>query len=99
MVKKKIAVLLAVSALSIPAYAADEGWYLIGSVGQTKFKDSADIAPPVTFDDTDTGFRLGGGYMFNKNFGVEGTFVDLGKATVKGPAGFSGDGKASGVAV
>ena len=97
--KRNVAVLLVASALSIPAYAADEGWYLIGSVGQTKLKDSAAIAPPVTFDDTDTGFRLGGGYMFNKNIGVEATYVDLGKATVKGPVGFSGDWKASGVAV
>jgi len=99
MIKKKVAVLVAASALSVPAYAADDGWYLVGSVGQTKFKDANDFAPPITFDDTDTGFRLGGGYMFNKNFGVEGSYVDLGKAKVKSPAGISGDFKASGFAV
>jgi OmpA-OmpF porin, OOP family len=97
--KKKVAVLLAASALSIPAYAADTGWYVVGSIGQTKFNDVNSIAPPINFDDSDTGFKLGGGYMFNKFVGVEGAYVDLGKATVKGPAGFSGDFKASGISV
>src|SRR5258708_22184764 len=99
MVKNKVAVLLVASALSIAAYAADEGWYLSGSVGQTKFKDANDLAPPITFDDTDTGFRLGGGFMCNKYIGAEVSYVDLGKAKVSGPAGLSGDFKASGFSV
>lgn len=92
MTRRKIAVLAAASALSIPAYAADTGGYLLGSFGATKFHDvdtSGIFEPSV--DRTDTGFKLGGGYMFNKNFGVEGEYVHLGKATVTPATAFSTD--------
>lgn len=96
MIRRNVAVLLAASALSIPAYAADTGWYLFGDVGQTKFKniDTTGIPNP-SVDDTDTGFRLGGGYMFHKNFGAEIAYVDLGKATVSS-GGATAEAKASG---
>ena len=80
MIRRNVAVLVAASALSIPAYAADTGWYLLADVGQTKIKD-IDVAPGASLDDTDTGFKVGGGYMFHKNVGVEAAYVDLGKAT------------------
>src|SRR5689334_21959854 len=74
---KKVAVLLAASVLSIPAYAADQGWYLLGEVGTTKFKniDTTGLTN-ASVDDTDMGFKLGGGYMLNKFFGVEAAYAD-----------------------
>jgi len=96
MTRKSIAVLVAASALSVPAYAADTGWYLLGSVGQTNAKDVEDnFGPGVSVDKTDTGFKLGGGYMFHKNVGIEAAYVDLGKATASG-FGQTAEAKASG---
>jgi OOP family OmpA-OmpF porin len=97
---KTYAVLVAASVFSIPAYAADTGWFLLGSYGATKFHsvDTSGIGSP-TVDYTDKGFKLGGGYMFNRNFGVEAEYVRLGQATVTGTAAFSGSAKAHGVVV
>lgn len=97
--RKHVAALLAASAFSIPAHAADSGIYLLGSVGQTKFHDidTTGIFNP-SVDDTDTGFKIGGGYMFNKYVGVEAAYVDLGKATVSS-GGQTAELKASGEVV
>jgi Outer membrane protein beta-barrel domain len=78
--RRNVAVLLAASALSIPAYAADNGWYVFGDVGSTNFKDAS--GPGV--DKTDMGFRLGGGYMFMKYVGAEVAYADFGKASATG---------------
>ena len=89
MLNKKIAVVVLSSAFSAPAVAADAGWYGLGSIGQTDFKikDKAGIflqnstnGASISEDKTDTGWKLGAGYMFNRNFGAEAGFVDLGKA-------------------
>jgi OmpA-OmpF porin, OOP family len=95
---KNVAVLLAASALSIPAYAADSGWFLFGSAGMTKYKDKDPTPPGISVDDSDIGFKLGGGYMFNKYLGFEAAYVDLGKEKFTAP-GFSADATASGEVV
>jgi OOP family OmpA-OmpF porin len=95
---KKLAVVLAASALAIPAYAADSGWFVLGSAGITKYHDKESAPPGFSVDDSDMGFKLGGGYMFNKNFGVEAAYVDLGKEKFTAP-GVSADAKASGEVV
>jgi OmpA-OmpF porin, OOP family len=59
----------------------DSAWYIGGSVGQSKFDVDCSGA---TCDDTDTAFRVFGGYMFNKHFGVELGYADLGKLTITG---------------
>ena len=69
----------------------DSGWLVGGSVGQSKIKVDCSGA---SCDDTDTAFRVFGGYNFNKNFGVELGYADLGKVTVTAP-GISGDIKSS----
>ena len=104
MAKKNVLVLLAAFAISIPAFAADTGGYLVGMVGQTKFKDAIDTTglTNASVKDTGTGIKLGGGYAFNRNFAVEGAYVDLGKATVSGTflgVNFSDTRKASGLVV
>ncbi len=103
MAKKNVLVLLAAFAISIPAFAADTGGYLVGMIGQTKFKDvdTTGIAN-ASVKDTDTGIKLGGGYAFNRNLAVEAAYVDLGKATFSGTVvgvNVSGTTKASGPVV
>ena len=69
----------------------DSGWLVGGSLGQSKIKIDCTGA---TCDDTDTAFRAFGGYNFNKNFGVELGYADLGKVTFSS-GGLSGDVKAT----
>jgi OOP family OmpA-OmpF porin len=99
MAKKTVLVLMAAFAISIPAFAADTGGYLVGSVGQSKFKDldTTGIAN-ASVKDTDTGIKLGGGYAFNRNLAVEGAYVDFGKATASA-GGQTVEAKASGLVV
>jgi len=70
----------------------DSGWLVGGSIGQSKFK--VDCPAGVSCDDSDTAFRAFGGYNFNKHFGVELGYADLGKLTVSA-LGISGDIKAT----
>ncbi|RFC35897.1 MAG: OmpA-OmpF porin, OOP family [Candidatus Nitrotoga sp. SPKER] len=63
----------ATAAFGQPAY------YLGGSVGQSKYKDIPQGLRNV--DDTDTGYKVYGGYQINPNWGVEATYFDLGKFT------------------
>jgi len=69
----------------------DSGWFVGGSIGQSKFNVDCSGA---SCDDTDTAFRVFGGYQFNKHFGAELGYADLGKLTVSSP-GVSADLKAT----
>jgi len=83
--------LLALAAIASPvAVAGDTGWYGGVNIGQSKAKiDNARITSSllggglatssITNDDTDTGFKLFGGYRFNRYFALEGGYFDLGK--------------------
>lgn len=72
------------------AVADDSGWYVGANVGQSRAKiDDARITSgllgsgftttSLTNDDRDTGYKLFGGYQFNKNFALEGGYFDLGE--------------------
>lgn len=72
------------------AMAADSGWYGGFNIGQSKATiDDDDItdsllaegftAVSINDDDSDTAFKLFGGYKFNKNFALEGGYFDLGE--------------------
>ena len=72
------------------ALADDMGWYGGFNFGQSSAKiDDAKItsnllgggfaSASVTNDDSDTGYKLFGGYRLNKNFALEGGYFDLGK--------------------
>lgn len=89
--------------LSAPAVAAP-GWYLGANLGGTKYDASAadldsswrslGFTASSSVDDTDTGYKLFGGYQFNNNFALEGGYVDLGKMTFSStisvaPAGYT----------
>ena len=67
--------------------AQEKGFYLGGSVGQSKI--DSDIAFPGlissgTVDGKDTGYKVFGGYQFNQYFGLDLAWVDLGKASYSG---------------
>ena len=90
--KKILAATLLSAFVAAPVFAADNGIYVVGSVGSTS-----------NIQDVDNAFSYGAlvGYQFNRNFGVEGGYVSLGsKAKVKNlPAGTSGDISITGLAV
>ena len=83
--------LVALALIATPsAMAQDSGWYLGLNVGKTKAKiDDAKITndivgagfavPTLNDKDSGTGFKVFGGYSFNKYFAFEGGFFDLGK--------------------
>jgi len=95
--------------------AAHTGGYAFGSFGPTTVDASqSDFNRVLTsaglsnvsssVDKSSTGYKLGAGYMFNENFGIEGGWVDLGKAKANGrgtsggiPVNVDVDAKASGI--
>src|SRR5262245_16219151 len=91
MLKKTIVATLI--ALASTASMAAEGFYAGVGFGQTKvdLDKEADAlrndlvaggatAFTVSTDDTDTGFKIFGGYEVNQHFAVEAGFANLGKA-------------------
>jgi OOP family OmpA-OmpF porin len=62
--------------------AADAGWYVGGSIGQSKTDCSA--PPGFSCDDKDTAYKIFGGYQINRNFAAEAGYTDLGKLTASG---------------
>jgi OOP family OmpA-OmpF porin len=106
-VKNTALALVSVAALSVPSIGMaqstmdsmkssmtgpDSGWFVGGSVGQSKLNFSCPTGNSC--DDTDTAFRVFGGYNFNKYFGAELGYADFGKATFS-TAGLSGEAKAA----
>ncbi|HET9736297.1 MAG TPA: outer membrane beta-barrel protein [Burkholderiales bacterium] len=79
------AALLAISAPAI-AQQSDAGWYIGGSYGISNIDvDTAGTGFGV--DGDDTGFKIFGGFQFNKHWGAEVGYLDAGKASVTGPGG------------
>lgn len=54
------------------------GFYMGAGFGSTKIDD--DGFDDIDFDDSDTGFKVFGGYSMNQWFAVEATYFDLGEA-------------------
>ena len=82
--KKTTTLILALSA----SFASDSSFYLDAGIGLIK----ADL-PSVsgtTLDDKDTGFSLGVGYNFNKNFAVEAGYQRLGTVSYSASGGVTG---------
>lgn len=77
------AVAMALGLISMPALAAeDQGFYAGAGAGQLSVDSSGDIdGTAFSFDDSDTAFRIFGGWQFNENFGLEAGYVDGGSAS------------------
>jgi OOP family OmpA-OmpF porin len=101
LVLQSLATLMLASS-SVAVMAADSGWYIGASLGQSKadysasdLKSSLEAAGATgvvaSVDNTDTGYKLFGGYQLNKNIGFEAAYVNLGSltanATYATPAG------------
>lgn len=63
------------------AMAAKPGPYVEALGGMSAI--SIDCQTGQTCDDSDVGFRVGGGYQIDSMFGAEGGYMNLGKFTVK----------------
>ena len=82
-----LACVFTLTGLPALAQAGDGGWYGAVDLGQSKYDNGAlqNLVPagwPSTINDTDTGKRLTVGYQFNRNWGVEAGYTDLGSAKV-----------------
>lgn len=71
---------------SLHAQMSTSNVYLGAGIGQSKAKSACEGAAAAGFscDDSDTGYRIFGGYKFNKNFAAEVGYAELGKATASG---------------
>jgi OmpA-OmpF porin, OOP family len=80
---KRLLLLAACATVALPA-AAQVGPYLGGSLGQSTFTKWCDV--PGSCDDTDTAWKLFGGYRINRHFGIEATYVEWGEVTASAGA-------------
>ena len=69
--------LIAGSANAAEEEVAESGWYL--GVGAGKSTIAIDDAG---FDESDTAYKIFGGYSFNKNFGLEAAYLDSGNPSM-----------------
>jgi OOP family OmpA-OmpF porin len=84
--KKGWAVLGFALSTALAASQASAQAYLGGSIGQSDIDDeiTSGLITSGSADGKDTAFKIFGGYMFNRNFGVEGAYVDLGEVSYSG---------------
>ena len=86
MIKKiVVASALAMSSLLTATHASAQA-FVGASVGQSDIDEdiTAGLITSGSTDSKDTAFKLFGGYMFNRHFGVEAAYVDLGEASYSG---------------
>jgi len=90
----KISKVLVASCLVLSfAFAATQASaqaFVGGSIGQSDIGDeitSGLIDANRSVDGKDTAWKVFGGYMFNRNFGIEAAYVDLGEVSYSGSFG------------
>lgn len=83
---KKIAAVAIISAfVSIPAFAADTGYFVGVKLGRTD-RSSPSTANMIMTKSTDTVGGIFGGYQFTKNWGVEGFYTGAGRVAARNAA-------------
>lgn len=82
---------IAACCANITAHAQKTGFFLGGAAGRLDY--NIDTSPQATGgltvtgkDEKDTGWKVFGGYQFNKYIGAEASYVDLGKFSANGTA-------------
>ena len=98
--RKAFALLAAAMAfcLAQSSFAQNNGWYVGGTIGQSKVKDfCTDCVAGESCDDTDTAWRFLAGYQFNRYFAAELGYHDLGQAKDSAPSIGSADFKANAI--
>lgn len=97
--RKKVALIgLLAATAGAPTIALaqqDAGFYIGASAGQAKINDACTRLTSGGFaggcDDKNTAWKIFGGYQFNRNFGVEGGYTNIGEATAIGTIGTTGN--------
>jgi OOP family OmpA-OmpF porin len=61
-------------------YVTESGPYIGASIGSATYEeDLDDVAPGLQFEESDTGWKVFGGYRFMRYIGVDLAYTDLGK--------------------
>jgi OOP family OmpA-OmpF porin len=83
--RDKLFVFLAFLTSAAAVHAQDGGFYLGGALGQSRFKEWCDTgSSPIALascEDTDTSWKLLGGYRFNRYVAAEASYIDWGEVT------------------
>ncbi len=84
--KKNLAcLLLGLLFFSLPAAADQAGWFVGLSLGKSGPSfETTPIQSIPTREDRDNGYKLWGGYKFNRNFGAEFSYIESGKLSLSG---------------
>ena len=72
-----------------------QGGYVGFGAGQSKMKDTGSVLPGGGIDDSDTGWKIFGGYKFNPNLSAELTYIDFGQ--FEGGGGVTGSWEPTGI--
>lgn len=73
-------------AMAIASTQASAQAFLGGSIGQSDVDEevASGLITSGSVDGKDTAWKLFGGYMFSRNLGIEGAYVDLGEVSYSG---------------
>ena len=85
--RKAAATLAAIAALvATPLAAQESGFYAGAYIGQATVKDYCEgtSGSGISCDDSDTAYRLLGGYRVNRNFSAELAYTNFGKVNASG---------------
>jgi OOP family OmpA-OmpF porin len=74
---------------ALTASQASAQFFIGGSIGQSDIDDeiTTGLITSGTVDGKDTAWKIFGGYMFNRHFGVEAAYVNLGEVSYSGAFG------------
>lgn len=78
--KKNFAIAVLAAGFALPFAAHAQGAYIGFNAGQATHKVDDAGFTVVSHDETQTAYKLYGGYNFNKYFGVEAGYTDFGKS-------------------
>ena len=83
---RTVAIAALVLGAALGAGQAKAQAYLGGSIGQSDIDEqiATGLITGGSVDGTDSAFKIFGGYMFNRHFGLELAYVDLGEASYSG---------------